>query len=99
MYITDVRHFLDAKGAIGPQKGPAKVMAEFHTGVIAYATDFEDTGVIAPNCFKCKKSPVEFALSLDDAIAWSCPRCKAEGQVSNWRGTFWDLSDSCDRHS
>jgi len=99
MYITDVRHFLDAKDAIGPQKGPAKVMAEFHAGVIAYATDFADTGVIAPSCFKCKKAAVEFALTLDDAIRWSCPRCKAEGRMSNWRGTLWDLSDSGDHYN
>lgn len=99
MYITDVIHFLDDKGAIGPQKGPAKVVAEFHAGVIAYATDLDDTGLIAPNCFKCKKAAVEFALALDDAIYWSCPRFKTEGRISNWRGTLWDLSDSGDQHS
>ncbi len=99
MHITDVRHFLDAKGAIGPQKGPAQQMAEFHAGVIAYATDFDDTGVIAPSCFKCKKAAVEVSLALDDAIYWSCPRCKAEGRMSNWQGTLWDLSDSGDQHN
>ena len=39
MYITDARHFLDDKGAIAPRRGPAKAMADFHAGVIAYATD------------------------------------------------------------
>ena len=43
MYITDARHFLDDKGAIAPLRGPAKAMADFHAGVIAYATDFDDT--------------------------------------------------------
>lgn len=94
MYITDVRHFLDDKGAIGPQKGPAKVMADFHAGVISFATDFDDTGVMAPTCFKCKKAPVEFSLALDAAIFWHCPRCKVEGRIYNWQGTLWDLSDS-----
>ena len=41
MYITDARHFLDDKGAIAPLRGPAKAMADFHAGVIAYATDFD----------------------------------------------------------
>ena len=61
MYITDARHFLDEKGAIGPQRGPAKVMAEFHASAIGYATDFDDTGLVAPTCFKC------LARVIDDA--------------------------------
>lgn len=93
MYITDARHFLDEKGAIAPQRGPAKAMAEFHAGAIAYATDFDDTGLVAPTCFKCKKVPVEPIIAQDDAIYWSCPRCKAEGRISNWQGTLWDLSE------
>lgn len=96
MYITDARHFLDEKGAIAPCRGPAKAMAEFHASVIAYASDFDGTGVMAPSCFKCKKSAVEAALAQDDAILWSCARCKAEGRISNWQGTLWDLSERPD---
>ena len=98
MYITDVRHFLDEKGAVGPQRGPAKVMAEFHAGAIAFATDFDDTGVVAPACFKCKKGVVNPIIAPDDAIYWACPRCKAEGRISHWRGTLWDLSDRDETH-
>ena len=96
MYITDARHFLDDKGAIAPRRGPAKAMADFHAGVIAYATDYEDTGVVAANCFKCKKVEVRIARAQDDAIVWSCPRCNAEGRISNWQGTLWDLSNRPD---
>lgn len=99
MYITDAKHFLDDKGAIGPSKGAAKAMAEFHAAAIAYATDFDDTGVLAPKCFKCKKLAVEPMLAMDEAIYWSCPHCKAEGRISNWQGTLWDLSDPGDSHS
>ena len=55
MFITDARHLLDDKGAAAPLRGPAKAMADFHAGVIAYATDFDDAGVTLPRCFKCKK--------------------------------------------
>mgnify|MGYP003445945876 CR=1 FL=1 len=99
MYITDARHFLDDKGAIAPLRGPAKAMADFHAGVIAYATDFDDTGVTLPRCFKCKKGTVEAALAQDDAIVWHCPRCQVEGRISNWQGTLWDLSDRPDAAS
>ena len=93
MYITDARHFLDDKGAIGPQRGAAKAMAEFHASAIAYASDFDDAGLVAPTCFKCKKMPVQPVIAQDDAIYWSCPRCRAEGRISHWQGTLWDLSE------
>jgi len=93
MCITDAKPFPDEKGAIDPRRGPARVMAEFHAGLIACATDFDDTGVLAPTCFKCKKTVVKFAMAQADAILWSCPICSAERRVSNWQGTLWDLSD------
>ena len=93
------RHFLDDKGAIAPLRGPAKAMADFHAGVIAYATDFDDAGVTLPRCFKCKKGTVEAALAQDDAIVWHCPGCLAEGRISNWQGTLWDLSERPDTAS
>ena len=93
MYITDARQFLDEKGAIAARRRLAKAMAEFHAGLIARATDFDDTGVLAPTCFKCKKTVVKFAMAQEDAILWSCPHCSAEGRVSHWQGTLWDLSD------
>ena len=85
------------KGAIAPLRGPAKAMADFHAGVIAYATDFDDVGVTLPRCFKCKKGKVEAALAQDDAIAWHCTGCQAEGRIANWLGKLWDLSERPDR--
>jgi hypothetical protein len=96
MYITDVKHLLDDKGAIAPLKGPARAMADFLASVIAYASDFGNTGILAARCFKCKKSTVESAIAPDDAIYWSCPGCKEEGRISNWQGTLWDLSEHFD---
>lgn len=96
MYITDANHFLDDKGAIAPLRGPARAMADFLACVIAYASDFGSTGVLAARCFKCKKGTVESAIAQDDAIYWSCQRCKAEGRISNWQGTLWDLSEHPD---
>ncbi len=93
MIITDAQHLLDDKGAMAALRGPAKALAEFHADVIAYATDFDDSGVRQPLCFKCKKDTVKAGLAQDDAIVWRCPRCNVEGRISNWQGTLWDLSD------
>lgn len=93
MYITDIRHFLDDKGTIGPRRGPARTMAEFHCAVVAYAPDFDDSGLPPATCFKCKKGKVEASIAPDDTIDWACPRCRISGRISNWQGTLWDLSD------
>jgi len=42
---------------------------------------------------------VEAALVQDEAIVWHCPRCQAEGRISNWQGTLWDLSERPDTAS
>ena len=39
MYITDLTHLLDKSGAIGPVKGPARAMAQFHVDAVARASD------------------------------------------------------------
>jgi ribosomal protein L37AE/L43A len=88
MYITDLRHFLDAAGAIGPTKGPARTMAQFHADVVAHASNPAGQAPASPRCFKCKKSGV----AADAAIVWACPRCRTEGR-SNWQGTLWGLRD------
>lgn len=40
MHVIDARHYLDDKGGIGPEKGPARKMAEFITSAIADASVF-----------------------------------------------------------
>ena len=96
MYIIDVRHFLDDKGNIAPQRGPARRMAEFVTAVVAHASDFDRPDETpGPRCFKCRQRDdhrVQTGFTDDDALAWTCPACETHGRISNWQGTFWDLS-------
>ena len=93
MYIIDATHYLDDKGAIAPQKGPARKFADFVGAVVAAATHSERE-MAAPGCFKCRKAPVQPELARDGAVVWSCPRCSTEGRISNWRGTLWDLGQT-----
>ena len=95
MYISDLKHFLDDKGAIGPQSGPARRIAEFLGNVVAAASapdglDIEGLGEC--RCNKCKGTVI-IEIAPDDTIEWSCVHCAQEGRISNWRGSFWDLSD------
>jgi hypothetical protein len=93
MYVSDLAHFLHKSGAIGPVKGPARAMAQFHVDVVAHASDSTAEVLPAPRCFKCKKAAVEATRAQDDAILWACPRCHTEGRISNWQGSLWDLRD------
>jgi hypothetical protein len=93
MYITDLTHFLDPSGAIGPVKGPARAMAQFHVDVVAHASVTTGQALAAPKCFKCKKRAVDATRAHDDAIVWTCPACHTEGRISNWQGSLWDLRD------
>ena len=93
MYITDLTHFLDKSGAIGPIKGPAQAMAQFLVNVITHAPYATGDTLAAPTCFKCKKIAVEAVRAQDDAIVWTCPACRTEGRISNWKGSLWDLRD------
>ena len=91
MYITDLTHFLDKSGAIGPVKGPARAMAQFHVDAVAHASDSTSETLPAPKCFKCKKGVIEAVLAQDNAVVWVCPKCHIEGRISNWQGSLWDL--------
>lgn len=95
MYVIDLKHYLDAKGSIAPERGPARKMANFLTAVVAHASDFdrpEETP--GPVCFKCRQRDdrrVDTGLTDDDTVVWRCAACGAEGRISNWQDTFWDL--------
>ncbi len=96
MYITDLTHFLDEKGTIGPKSGPARKLAEFLGRVVAAASSrraVEDFGAAQCRCNKCKGMATA-VIAPDDAIEWLCRDCGHEGRISNWRRSFWDLSAS-----
>ena len=56
MYVIDPTHFLDSKGAIAPERGSARKMADFLTAVVAHASDCDrPDDAPGPVCFKCRK--------------------------------------------
>jgi hypothetical protein len=90
MYITDATHFLDAKGAIGPQRGPGRKLAEFLGGVIVAST-CQRPATPQPSCMKCRGT-ISAAVAPTDEIEWQCSTCPEAGRISNWRQTLWDMS-------
>lgn len=89
-------HYLDPKGAIAPERGPGRKMADFLTAVVAHASDFDRSDTApGPVCFTCRTRDhrvVETGITAGDVVVWRCLACGTEGQISNWQATFWDLS-------
>jgi hypothetical protein len=96
MYIIDLTHYLDSRGSIAPERGPARKMASFLVAVVAHASDFDRSDdVPGPVCFKYRERDhrvVETGITENDVIVWRCVACGTEGCISNWQQTFWDLS-------
>ena len=96
MYVISLDHFLDAKGLIAVERGPARKLADFATAAIAFASNrHRPAGAPRPTCFKCRNpwdSAVDVNLTEAGLVIWRCHACGCEGQISSWRDTFWDLS-------
>ena len=95
MFITDLTHFLDGKGAIAPQIGPARRLAEFLGSVVAAASAQERGVATEPVLCRNKKCkwPITSTIAPDDTVEWVCAKCAEEGRITNWRHSFWDLSE------
>jgi hypothetical protein len=92
MYVIDLRHYLNDKGAIARVKGPARKMTEFVTAVVSAMTDLLEK-VPGPSCIKCRNASVRSGMARDGAVVWICPKCHTEGRISYWEGSFWDHDD------
>jgi hypothetical protein len=98
MYVISLDHYLDAKGAIAIETGPGRKIADFATAAVAYASNkSRASDAPRPTCFKCrnpKNSVVDIGITETGLVVGRCHACGSQGQISNWRGTFWDLSQA-----
>jgi len=68
-------------------------LAQFPACVVANVADARNLPPAAPRRFRCRKTTVEADLARDGAIAWACPSYGAEGRISNWRASLWELRE------
>jgi hypothetical protein len=95
MYITNIRHLLDASAKMQKEMpDEAKELIGFLTQVI------DTTKKKLPHtltqadvkCFKNGCSGIIMSAFRPDTqeIHWYCPDCEAEGLISGWQKTKWD---------
>jgi hypothetical protein len=95
MYITDIRHLLDASEKM-PKVMPkeARELVGFLTLVIDKTTKNLPTSLTTTDirCFKkgCSGLIKTSLMPKNEEIHWYCPDCENEGLINNWQGTEWD---------
>lgn len=93
-WTTNLQHFLNHNGEIGPSSGPARRLAEYMASIIDAATRYDDQVVV-----RCRRRPgrrpcrTELEIWTDrdtDDIHWLCPACGDSGLISDWQHSRWD---------
>ena len=98
-WITDMRYFLDASGAI-PEgiPGPALSLGLFLGALVAWVTSGRSVSDARTNV-SCRRSPGrrrcpgEILATFEpdgSTILWHCPVCGDNGVTRGWEGTPWD---------
>jgi hypothetical protein len=96
--FTNLTHFLDERGRIGPASGPARRIAEHVLAIVAATSD----SPVAAHCetgLPCRRRPrhrpcpgrIESVVAPDSQIEWWCPVCNDQGFISGWQDTLWDM--------
>ncbi len=98
VWVTDLRHFLDARGRLPDLPGPAMNLVLFFGSIAGWVTSHPSIGLSRTNV-PCRRSPGrkrcvgEIHAGFQPgsmAIAWHCPVCGDNGHIDGWVGTRWD---------
>jgi hypothetical protein len=98
-WVTDIRHFLDASGAIPEDiPGPARNLGLFLGAIVAWVTSGRSVSDPRTNV-SCRRSPrrrrcrgeILATFEADGStISWRCPVCGDNGVTRGWERTPWD---------
>ena len=100
-FITNLQHYLDEKGQIPVNMlSDARKMASFLTALVEFVTSYQEeaeTGISAGlTCpvDRCTGNVGGQYHGYNAPITWKCFKCGSEGNITNWRNSNWDFSDS-----
>ena len=98
-WITDMRHFLDASGAIPDDVGGrGRNLCLFLGAIVAWVTSGRSASDPRTNV-SCRRhagrrrclGEILAALEADSStISWHCPLCGDNGVTRGWEGTPWE---------
>ena len=103
-WVTDLRHYLDSEGNLGPLPGPAMNIALFLGAIVEWVTSEPLADPHRTNV-RCRRSPGRvrcmgsILAGIEDdgtVLRWGCPLCGDKGTIRGWSGTPWDRSPELD---
>ena len=95
-WIVDMRHYLNASGAIADMPSRARLLAEYFASIVVDATcNVDDPPSVRccrrPGRRRCPGMVMSYPAADDlDRIVWYCPLCNDNGYISGWQNTLWD---------
>ncbi len=100
-FVIDITHYLDATGLLPSTLTPeAKQFIDCFGNIIASVTmqpsETDKTTVQCWGELQGDRCPgmIHAGISVNTLeIEWRCHRCHDQGTISNWQGTFWDVSN------
>lgn len=90
MHVTDIRSFLNEKGAL-IENNSIHTFTEF-IGSLILASTLKEPNVLNPLCFHCGHH-VTSVIAHTEQIVWQCNSCTEEGIIDRWHNTLWDMSN------
>lgn len=96
-WICHLTDFLDERGGIAPESGPARRLAEHFAAIVAAASALPSQ-TVALTSVPCRRRPgrrpcpgrIQAVVTEESSIQWQCPACGDNGLISCWQDTLWD---------
>ena len=97
-WMTDMTHFLDEDGRVGPLPGPGMALANYFGAIVGMVSESRSLQE-RPAQVLCRRRPgrrpcrgrIEAHLDpVDRSIIWRCPACGDNGLIHGWEASPWD---------
>ena len=96
--VTDITDLIDEDGL--PVEGPGGKLA-WYLGTIVSTASITPVNIWIDAAIRCRRRPNHRPCAghirlrrtgLSSPVEWGCTWCDESGAISNWKGSFWDLS-------
>ncbi|MBI4218595.1 MAG: hypothetical protein HY682_00525 [Chloroflexi bacterium] len=98
-WVTNITHFPPPDESLPDGYAPARRIAAYFGAIVAAASLAPAEGVVETG-LRCRRRPgrrpcpgsIDLSLDPQSRVVWQCTSCDDNGLISNWMGSYWDLS-------
>lgn len=100
--VADFQQHLDEDGLIDEVNSKDVAFAIFLTAIIESASENYRLPLVmaSADCLEIRNDELclgeieVWIYAENDYIGWECTECAADGAISNWQGSRWDMRDT-----